>query len=119
MVKKSKFLEPLAVAVAGGQSIKSGAETVGCSIQTAYNLSASAEFRQKVASIRTEIASSAVGLLTDGATKAASTLVELLDESKEPNVRLNASKAILGALAGITELGELRARIDALEQSGR
>lgn len=117
MGKKSKFLEPLAVQVAGGSSIKASCEFVGCSIQTAYNISATDEFRQRVAELRSEITSESVGLLTTAANKAATTLVSLLDASQEPSIRLNASKAILAALAPMTELGELRARIDALENS--
>jgi HEAT repeat protein len=53
--------------------------------------------------------------LNEGASKAVATLIELLSQENEPQVRLNASKAILGALGGITELGELRQRIDDIE----
>jgi len=45
---KSKYLEPLTVLVAGGSSIKAASENVGCSLQTAYNLSATSEFRQRL-----------------------------------------------------------------------
>lgn len=115
MKKQSKFLEQLAIHVAGGSSIKTSAEIVGCSLQTAYNTSATAEFRQRVSEIRTEVASSTVGTLTLAASEAASTLRELLDASNPPAVRLNAAKSILAALQPISELGELRKRIDALE----
>ena len=117
MAKKSKFLELLAVQVAGGQSIKAGADIVGCSIQTAYNLSSSDEFRARVNAIRSEIASGTVGQLTQGAAQAAGTLVSLLDETQEPSIRLQASKAILGCLGAISELGELRQRLDKLESN--
>lgn len=117
MAKKSKFFEPLAVQVAGGQSIKSGADIVGCSIQTAYNLSSQPEFRARVNELRAEITSGAVGVLTTGASLAAATLVELLDVSQEPSIRLQASKAILAALGPLSELGELRQRLDAIEQT--
>jgi hypothetical protein len=115
MSKQSKFLEPLAAQVASGSSIKTSAEVVGCSIQTAYNLSATTEFKTRVASIRTEVASSTVGTLTLAASEAASALRELLDASNPPAVRLNSAKAVLASLSAISELGELRARIDALE----
>jgi hypothetical protein len=115
MKKQSKFLEPLAIHVAGGSSIKTSAEIVGCSLQTAYNTSATAEFRQRVSAIRSEVASSTVGTLTLAASEAASTLRSLLGESNAPAVRLNACKAVLASLSAISELGELRARIDALE----
>jgi hypothetical protein len=115
MTKKSKFLEPLAVQVAGGQSIKAGAESVGCSIQTAYNLSATDGFRQRVAELRCEITAQAVGTLTTAASQAATTLVELLDATQEPSIRLQACKAILATVGPISELGELRRRLDELE----
>jgi len=115
MKKQSKFSEQLAIHVAGGSSIKTSAEIVGCSLQTAYNLSATAEFRQRVSAIRSEVASGTVGTLTLAAAEAASTLRELLNESNAPAVRLNSAKCILTSLSSISELGELRARIDALE----
>ena len=113
-VKKSKYLEPLAVCVASGQTIKSAADTSGCSTQCAYNISATAEFRQRVSALRSEVTAQAVGLLSTGATQAAATLVELLDVVNEPKDRLAAAKAILAALGPIAELHELRADIQEL-----
>jgi hypothetical protein len=114
---KSKFFELLAVAVASGASIRSSAGEIGCSESHAYHLSSTPEFRQRVFDIRSEITSQSVGRLTHAASQAAATLVSLLDASQEPNVRLNASKAILANLGPMAELGELRARIDALEKA--
>lgn len=114
-MKKSKFFEALAVAVAGGQSIKAASSTVGCAVQTAYHVSADPMFRSRVSEIRSEITTQAVGRLADSAALAVDTLRELLDASNEPSIRLNASKAILAALPSMTEFGELRARIDAIE----
>jgi hypothetical protein len=117
MTKPSKFLEPLAVAVASGNSIKTSAEIVGCSLQSAYNLSHTEQFRFRVSEIRSEITSEAVGIITRGATAAASTLVELLDPSNDARDRLASAKTILGVLAPMAEHAELRARLDRLEQS--
>lgn len=116
MAKRSKFLDSLAVQVAGGQSIKDGSSIVGCSIQHAYNLSVTAEFRKRVADIRSEVTAQSVGLLTTAANRAAGTLLELLDSSQQPAIRLNAAKAILASLAPVSELGELRHRLDAIEK---
>lgn len=114
-MNKSKFLEPLAVQVAAGYSIRAAAGVVRCSVQTAYNVSASPDFRQRVAELRSEITTQAVGKLADAASLAVATLRELLDASNDPPVRLNAAKAILAALPTMTEFGELRARIDLIE----
>lgn len=115
MTKKSKFFELLAVEVAGGASIKAAANVVHCSINTAYHISSDPAFNQRVAAIRSEITSSTVGILTQAATRAAQTLLELLGKENEPPIRLNAAKAVLLQLGPLTELGELRQRIDKLE----
>jgi hypothetical protein len=115
--KPSKYQELLATEVACGASIKDAAARVGCKVQTAYNLSCTSEFRSRVSAIRSEITAQAVGLITAGATQAASTLVSLLGEDNESRDRLNAAKAILASLGPITELAELRARIDRIESS--
>ena len=112
---KSKYLEPIAVLVAGGSSIKAASETAGCSLQTAYNLSATSEFRQRVSEIRTQMTTEAVGKLTSAATQSVDTLMELLTAEHEANIRLNASKAILLHLGPLSEHGELRQRISAIE----
>jgi len=117
-MKKSKFFDRLAVAVAGGQTIKAASATVGCAQQTAYHISADPDFRQRVAELRSEMTTLAVGKLSDAASQAVDTLRELLDPANEPSVRLNASKAILAALPTMTEFGELRSRIDAIENHG-
>lgn len=116
-MNKSKFFEPLAVMVASGHSIKSAATEAGCSDSTAYGISASRDFKQRVSEIRTEITYQAVGTLADAATEAVVTIRELLDPSNEPTVRLSAAKAILAALPAITEFGELRSRVSDLESS--
>ena len=66
---------------------------------------------------RTEITFESVGLLTTAASQVVATLIKLLDPTNEPSVRLNASKAILAALAPMAELGEFRSRLDALERA--
>lgn len=115
MTKKSKFFELLAVEVAGGLTIKAAANSVNCSINTAYHISSNPDFNQRVASIRSEAIAGAVGRLSIGAAQAVDTLVSLMGLANEPSVRLNAAKAILGQLGPLTELCELRERIDRLE----
>ena len=117
MSKQSKFFEPLAVAVAAGNTIKHAAEIVGCSLQCAYNLSHTEQFRFRVGEIRCEITSQAIGKLTDAASLACDTLRELLDSTQRPSDRLNAAKAILANLGPLSELAELRSRLDRLEHA--
>jgi hypothetical protein len=117
MTTKSKFFETLAVAVAGGESVKSASGSVGCSLNTAYHLSSMIEFKVRVSEIRTELTLRAIGKLTNAATQAADTLVSLLGLENEPSIRMNAAKAIFANLGPLSELGEIRQRIDALEKS--
>jgi hypothetical protein len=118
MVKNGKS-EALALAIATGRTVKAAAHEIGCSERSAYRYSALPRFRQRVAELRSEITAASVGVLTEGASQAAATLVSLLSEAHEPSIRLQASKAILASLAPVSELGELRSRIDAIEKMQR
>ena len=113
--RQSKYFETLALLVASGSSIKEAIEQAGCSEHRAYQLSASQEFKDRVYAIRSETTKQAVGKLTKAVGKAIDKLVELLDSETESTV-LNASKAILANLGPLCELGELRARLDAVEK---
>jgi transposase-like protein len=115
MATNGKF-ESLALLLASGSSVKAAAQQLNIGARTAYRISASDKMKTRVASIRTEIASGTVGTLTLAASEAAAALCELLDSSNAPQIRLNACKAVLASLSAISELGELRARIDALEK---
>ena len=115
MIEKSKYFELLAVAVAGGSTITAAAKTVCCSESHAYRICSEASFKSRVAAIRSDITAQAVGKLTQATTLAVNTLIELLGPASEPAIRLNASKAILATVAPMSEFGELRSRLDALE----
>ena len=115
MTNPSKYFESLAMSVASGSTIRAASGSASCSESQAYRICATTEFRLRVAEIRSEITSQAVGIITEGATKASTTLVELLGPANEPAVRLNAAKAILLQLGPLSELGELRLRIDRIE----
>jgi len=110
-----KFFELLAAAVAGGSTVKAAAESCGCSERQGYRVSSTPEFKARVSEIRSEMTSAAVGELSAAASEAVATIRGLLGAGYEASVRLNAAKAILNALGPLSELGELRQRIEALE----
>jgi hypothetical protein len=114
MASSGRF-EAMALALASGSSIKAASQSVGVSVRQGYRIASSHKMRSRVGELRSQITNEAVGRLTQGATKAADTLVELLGEANEPSTRLNAAKSILNALQPITQLNELRERLDALE----
>lgn len=113
--ENGKFLELLAVAVASGSTIRSAAESCGCSERQGYRVSSSPEFKARVSEIRSEMTNAAVGELSAAASEAVATIRELLSAENEPSVRLNAAKSILNALGPLSELSELRERLAALE----
>jgi hypothetical protein len=106
---------PLAWLVANGKTIKDASEELGIPERTAYRYSGLPEFKRRVSEIRTEILDAATGRITSAASVAVATVLELLGSTNEPSVRLNASKAIMNAVRPLSELGELRQRIAALE----
>ena len=114
MASSGRF-EAMALALASGSSIKAASQSVGVSVRQGYRIASSHKMRSRVGELRSQITNEAVGRLTQGATKAADTLVELLGEANEPSTRLNAAKSILNALQPITQLNELRERLDAIE----
>lgn len=112
---KSKFFEKIAVLVAGGSSIKAASETAGCSLQTAYNISATELFRTRVSELRDEFTAEAAGILTQGATLATQTLMEILGPDNEAKDRLTAARLILTNVVPLQELSELRQRVSKIE----
>lgn len=115
VAKNSKYFESLALSVAGGETIRDAAKEHGCSETHAYHISCSPEFKKRVNEVRAQTTARAVGKLTKASTEAIDTLLKLTGESNEPSIRLNASKAILASLGPISELAELRARLEELE----
>ena len=113
--RRSRYMDSISMAVAGGSTIKSAAEAAGCSLPIAYSLSRSPEFKARVAEIRTLAIQQAVGTLSDAASKAATTLVELLTDD-DPKIRLAASSKLLASITPLTELHDLRHDLQQLRE---
>lgn len=118
MSDAGRFFETLAIEIAAGKTIRAAAVAVGCSESHAYRLSSNQAFKAQVAELRTAAVTQAVGRLATIATEAVDVLAALLADEK-PSVRLNAAKAILGAIQPMSEFSELRERIDRLEQASQ
>lgn len=116
MSKQSRFLQGLATLVASGSSVRAAAVEVGCSERQAYALATTAEFRETVSRLRTEMIQQAAAMLAHNATKAVQVLTELL-ASDDEKIRLAASTKLIATLHPMAELGELRERIEQLESS--
>jgi len=113
-MKNSRFLQTLAIQVAGGQSIRDACQAAGCSESTGYNLATTSDFKTEVARIRTEAVSQAVATLSNAAVKAATSLAKLLDSDDERIVLASAGK-LLTIIGPMQETHELRERIDQIE----
>lgn len=113
----TKF-EILAVAVASGQSIKSAAESMKMSLPRAYHVAGSQLFKTRVSEIRQAALDEAVGKLNEAANKAVAALVSVLDTGEDRD-RIVAAKAVLSLLPGLSELGEIRTRLDRLERGNQ
>jgi len=107
--------QALALAVASGKTIRDGAEELNISERQAYRFSGLPEFKQKVHELRQQMTQQAAGILTEAASKAAQTLVDMLSEEHEPKDRLAAVRLILANLEPISGLAELRQRLADLE----
>lgn len=116
-MKKSKYMQVLAASVASGLSIKDASAIAGCAESTGYSLSCTDEFRSEVSRIKTQAIEQAIATLSNSATLASQTVVKLLSSSDE-KVALASAVKLLTMLAPLTELHELRARIDAIESRG-
>jgi hypothetical protein len=115
MDKFRKYFEPLAVAVAGGLSIKAAAAELGIGERSAYRESCRPEFRRRVNEVRTELVTLAMGMLAQTATAAAARLQELVNSSDE-SVSLRACSVVFDRFSKLSESIDLRERIEKLEQ---
>lgn len=117
MPKRGRFFEPLAALVAAGESVRAACDAAGCSVTTGYRTSCQPDFQSRVSAIRTEMMRGSLGKLSASASRAVSTMVELLS-CPDDSVRLRAAVAILDRFTSVSEAIDLRERVEALE-SGR
>ncbi len=106
--------EVLALALAGGQTLRAAASLAGVSERTAARRWADPEFRKRVAESRAEMVRQAQGRMADSMSEAAGVLRQLLTASSE-NVRLGACRAVLELGVKLRESVELEERLQALE----
>src|SRR6478672_5057750 len=84
----------LAMALAAGTSASDAARQTGVSLSTVNRRLADPDFRKFVADLRAQPLERALGRVTDNMTKAADTLVAVLDHDN-PVYRLRAARAML------------------------
>jgi hypothetical protein len=109
-------IEALALAIAAGSTVRAWARANKVPERTAYTWAATPEFKARVVELRHQAVGRALGRLTAAATRAVTTLRQLLRDSEPATVRLGAARAILASLIDIQSHAELNERITELER---
>ncbi len=108
--------EALALAIAGGRTLRDAARAAGVSERTAARRWADKDFRLRVSELREEMTRCALGRLADGMGEAADTLRGLLSAETD-GVKLAAARAILQLGVELRALVELEEKVRELEES--
>jgi hypothetical protein len=111
---RRKGLDALALALAGGETLRDAARLAGVGERTATRRWADPEFRSRVWQLRTEMVSRSLGRLVDGMAEGAETLRALLRAESE-SVRLGAVRALLELTLRVKEHTEMEERLRNLE----
>ena len=117
MTKREQYFDRIALDVSRGLSVRDACELAGCSEATGYRISNDPRFASRVSEMRTSATDAAIGRLSSAASNAVEVLRSIMDNGEnEPRDRIASAKTILNLLIPLTELGEMRRRLDKLEQ---
>jgi hypothetical protein len=104
----------LALALASGTSITDAASQVDLDRRTVYRKLENPEFLRQVCEFRDKLISTALGRMADSMTRAADTLVLMLD-APEPHIRLRAIRALFSLGIRLRDSLDLTGRMRAVE----
>ena len=105
----------LALAMAGGSTVKAWADANGVADRTARTWSKSPKVLDQVEAIRREVLDRTIGRLSDNATAAADEIARLFREASSEAVRLNAARAVLAELMAVSHYAALEGRMAEIE----
>jgi hypothetical protein len=106
----------LALAMAGGSTVKAWADAHGVPDRTARTWSNSPEVLEQVEAIRREIVHCTIGRLCNHATAAADEIARLVSEATSEAVRLQAARAVLAELMAVSSYAALEGRMAEVER---
>ena len=112
---RQALIDKLALAVAGGASVRAAGRACGIAARTAADLAGRPEFRVTVQKIRDAVMNQAIGKLTASAVKASDTLTDLLGET-DPAARHKAAVAILTHAVAVRAATEMCDRLSEIEK---
>jgi hypothetical protein len=104
------------IVLASGATVVQAASVVKVAPRTIYQWYSTSDFRSYVDNLRSALLDEAVNRLAGNATKAADTLVALLDDM-DPSIRLRASLGVVEMLGKMRDRFEIVRRLEALEQA--
>lgn len=117
MTKREQYFDELAAEISIGSTVRDACKTTGCAESTGYRISNDPLFSLRVSEIRTRVTDAAVGRQSAAASSAVNVLREILEnKASDPKDRIASAKAILSSLLNLTEMGEMRRRLDKLER---
>ena len=100
--------------LSAGMAIKAAAAEVGAGERTVHEWLARPDVKARVAELREQLLSEAIGKLSNSVNRAALVLDELLDVEDE-RIKLRAAVAVLNVLIKVREHKELAERVAELE----
>jgi len=106
----------LALAMAGGSTVKAWADANGVADRTARTWSKSPEVLDQVEAIRRAVLDRTIGRLSDNATAAADEIARLFREASSEAVRLQAARAVLAELMVVSSYAALEGRMAEVER---
>lgn len=112
---RKKADEALAVALAGGQTLRCASELVGIGERTAARRWADPAFRTRVSELQHDMVARSLGRLADGMSDAVEVLRKLMS-ARSDTIRLAAARAVLDFGIKGWDILEIDARVQELER---
>ncbi len=107
--------DAMALALASGRTIQEAADAGSVSPRTVYRRLTEAPFQKRVAELRAQMISRAVGRLAEFAIDAVEVMHQLMKGAESEQVRLGAARSLLECGTRLREASELESRLLALE----
>jgi hypothetical protein len=112
---KAKY-DALVMAVATGVSVIDWCKSTKVARSTASTWQRDPKFDRDVAAIRRQMLNEAVGKFTGAVGKVADGMIELAESASSEPTKLSAQRAVMENLIQMTEFGEVKKRLDSLEE---
>lgn len=103
--------------IVAARNVEEGCKALGISRNCYYEWMKLPEFCQEIARLREELVNDAIAQLKANATKAASTLSNLMDREDSPSVQRAAANDVLNHIVKFKEIQEFEKRLNKIEKT--